>query len=123
MAELGTSRILEAEAPGLSHLDVGYRAACDLVARAGWPRGMMCVSDQVAYGVYRLAHETGKRMDDFIVVSIDGTALNAWLAPWLVSVQTPFDEFGPKIVERLLDIWAGKPPTSSILPHRLTAHR
>jgi LacI family transcriptional regulator len=126
MAALGAPRprIHKAEAPGLSHLDVGYRAACDLVARVGWPRGMMCVSDQVAYGVYRLAHETGKRVpDDCIIVSIDGTALNAWLAPWLVSVETPFDAFGPKIVERLLDIWAGKPPTSTILPHRLTAHR
>jgi LacI family transcriptional regulator len=126
MAKLGAPhpRIHRAEAPGLSHLDVGYRAACDLVARAGWPRGMMCVSDQVAYGVYRLAHETGKRVpDDCVIVSIDGTALNAWLAPWLASVETPFQEFGPKIVERLLDIWAGKPPISTILPHRLTAHR
>jgi LacI family transcriptional regulator len=126
MAALGAPRprIHKAEAPGLSHLDVGYRAACDLVARVGWPRGMMCVSDQVAYGVYRLAHETGKRVpDDCIIVSIDGTALNAWLAPWLVSVETPFQEFGPRIVERLLDIWTGKPPTSTILPHRLTAHR
>jgi LacI family transcriptional regulator len=122
MAALGApaSRIIEAEAPGLSHLDVGYRAACSLVARRGWPRGMMCVSDQLAYGVYRLAHETGKRIDDCIVVSIDGSALNAWLAPWLVSVGTPFHEFGPRIVERLVELWAGKPPTRCILPHRLT---
>jgi LacI family transcriptional regulator len=121
---LGTPepRILKAEAPGLSHLDVGYRAARDLVARAGWPRGMMCASDQIAYGVHRLAHETGARVpDDCVLVSIDGSALNAWLAPWLVSVQAPFHEFGPRIVERLLEIWAGKPPTRSILPHRLTA--
>ena len=105
-------------------LDVGYRAVCDLVARAGWPRGMMCASDQIAYGAYRLAHETGTRVpDDCILVSIDGSALNAWLAPWLVSVQVPFQDFGTRIVERLLDIWAGKPPTDSILPHRLSAYR
>ena len=92
-------------------------------ARAGWPRGMMRARDQIADGAYRLAHETGTRVpDDCILVSIDGSALNAWLAPWLVSVQVPFQEFGARIVERLLDIWAGKPPTDCILPHRLSAY-
>ncbi len=123
LAALGVpaARIRRAEAPGLSHLDVGYRAARDLVEGTGWPKGLMCVSDQVAYGAYRLAHETGARVpQDCILVSIDGSALNRWLAPWLVSVQVPYDAFGARIVERLSELWAGRPAADCVLPHRLT---
>ncbi len=37
----------------LRHLEAGYEAAQRLVASGGWPEGLMCTSDQMAYGAYR----------------------------------------------------------------------
>ena len=52
---------------------------------------MLCVSDLMAYGVYRLARERGIAIPaDCYLVSIDGNSLNAWIAPWLTSVHIPY---------------------------------
>lgn len=112
--------IVTAHAPGLSHLEVGYEAARRLFAAGQWPRGLLCVSDQIAYGASRFAREAGIRIpDDCTIVGIDGNRLNAWIAPWLKSIHVCYDEFGDQIVERLLDVWSGKGPAERIMPHRL----
>jgi LacI family transcriptional regulator len=112
--------ICRAEAPGTSHLEIGYAAARSFAARRRWPRGAMCVSDQVAYGVHRLARESGVRVPgDCELVGIDGNPINAWLAPWLTSVAIPHPEFGPSIVDLLVSIWGGEPPREHLLPHRI----
>ena len=80
----------------------------------------MCVSDQIAYGVHRLARESGVAVpSDCQVVGIDGNPINAWLAPWLTSIEIPYREFGPRIVELLIGLWGGEPPRTQLLPHRL----
>src|SRR4051794_39950046 len=119
LVELGIpeAMILKAEAPGRSHLDVGYEAARTL---SPWPQSLMCVSDQIAYGVYRFAREQGIRIpEDCVVVSIDGSDLNEWLAPWLRSVYVPYQDFGRHIVDLLETILSGGLPTETILPYRL----
>jgi LacI family transcriptional regulator len=119
LVELGIPEemILKAEASGRSHMNVGYEAARAL---SPWPRSIMCVSDQIAYGVYRFAREQGIRIpDDCSVVSIDGGELNEWLAPWLRSVHVPYQDFGRHIVDLLETIWSGRLPTETILPYRL----
>ena len=52
LVELGLPRkaIRQAEAPGLSHLEVGYAAAQRLVDGQPWPQGLFCPSDLMAYG-------------------------------------------------------------------------
>ncbi|AWK88105.1 LacI family DNA-binding transcriptional regulator [Azospirillum thermophilum] len=119
MSALGVpaSRITKAAAPGNFHLEVGYAAARTLPDGAPWPKGMLCVSDQIAYGVYRCARERNLRIpEDCLIVSIDGSELNSWIAPWLKSIQVPYRDFGLPIVEQLQTIWNGGEPGEVILP-------
>lgn len=114
------AQIRQAEAPGISHLEIGYAAAAHFAAAKAWPRGAMCISDQVAYGVHRLARESGVQVPhDCELVGIDGNPINAWLAPWLTSVGIPHQDFGPGIVDLLLSLWGGEPPREHLMPHRI----
>lgn len=124
LAEHGVpaDRIRTSHAPGRSHMAVGYAAAKALAAQGEWPGGVLCVSDQIAYGAYRFAQEQGLRVpDDSILVSIDGSDLNEWLAPWLTSMHVDYQAFGRRIVDELRQIWAGAPATEHILPYDLRA--
>ncbi len=115
-------RILRAKGTGASHLEIGYAAARQFAAPRGWPRGIMCISDQVAYGVHRHARESGLRVPgDLEIVGIDGNPTNAWLAPWLSSVEIPHKDFGPHIVDLLRGLWGGDPPREHLMPHRMVA--
>ena len=106
--------------PGLSHLEVGYAAARQFEGKAAWPRGLLCVSDQLAYGAYRAATECGVRVpEDCRIVGIDGNPINRWIATWLSSVEVPYQDTGPKVVELLTELWAGEPPREILLPYRL----
>lgn len=112
--------IRQATAPGLPHLEIGYEAARRLVGEGGWPRGLLCVSDMMAYGAYRLAIETGVSIPrDCVLVGVDGNPLNDWIAPWLTSVRIPYAAFGEKIVSQLRSLWGGIPAGDILLPHRL----
>jgi LacI family transcriptional regulator len=122
LAEYGLSRsaIRQAKAPGLSHLEVGYAAARRLVESNPWPRGLLCPSDLMAYGAFRVAHEQGIRIpEDCRIVGIDDNSLNAWIAPWLTSVHIPYADFGARVLDQLQTLWAGEPATEQLLPHEL----
>ncbi len=119
---LPSQRIRKVDALGPSHLEIGYAAAAHFASAGTWPRGAMCISDQVAYGVHRLAREHGVRVpQDCEIIGIDGNPLNAWLAPWLTSVEIPHPDFGPHIVDLLTRLWGGEPPREHLLPHRIAA--
>jgi LacI family transcriptional regulator len=112
--------VWKGEGPGLSHLDVCYQAARALLGQTPHPRGVLCVSDQIAYGAYRFFHEKGVRVpEECEILSIDGSTFNQWLAPWLSSIRIPYDEFGPHIVDLLKALWRGDAPGDRILPYRL----
>jgi LacI family transcriptional regulator len=101
-------------------MQIGYDAARGLGAKKRWPQGVMCVSDQIAYGAHRFARESGIAIpEDSVLVSIDGNALNAWLAPWLTSVTVPHRDYGQQIVELLTTLWGGGEAAERILAHRL----
>ena len=115
-------RIRQASAPGLSHLQVGYDAARALVAAGGWPTGLLCVSDMMAYGAYRLAGEHGVAIPEACrILGIDANPLNAWIAPWLTSVHIPYRDFGGCVVRQLEALWGGAPAGDLLLPHSLEA--
>jgi LacI family transcriptional regulator len=124
LIELGVppEKIRQAQAPGLSHLDVGYAAAQELVEGRPWPEGLLCPSDLMAYGAYRLATERGIGVPrECRIAGIDGNALNAWIAPWLTSVHIPYPDFGGEVVAQLQALWGGEQPSDRILPHTLMA--
>jgi LacI family transcriptional regulator len=115
-------RLRTATAPGLSHLQIGYNAARTLVDAdgAGWPKGLLCVSDMMAYGAYRLACERGVAIpSDCLLMGIDDNPLNAWIAPWLTSVRIPYEDFGARVVDQLKVLWGGGIAGDSLLPHAL----
>jgi LacI family transcriptional regulator len=119
-AGVPASAIARATAPGLAHLDIGYAAARDLVARHGWPKGLLCVSDMMAYGAHRYAVECRVGVpEQCVIVGIDDNAINPWLAPWLTSIHIPYENFGTTVVDHLQAIWAGETPGDRLLPHRL----
>ena len=122
LEELGLPRkaIRQAEAPGLTHMEVGYAAAQRLVDGLPWPQGLLCPSDLMAYGTYRLATEQGIRIpEECRIVGVDDNKLNAWIAPWLTSVHIPYAEFGAKVLYQLQALWAGEKPSGQLLPHTL----
>jgi LacI family transcriptional regulator len=122
LVELGLQdeALRRAEAPGLSHLEVGYAAAKRLVEGQPWPQGLFCPSDLMAYGAYRLASEKGIGIpQDCRIVGVDDNTLNAWIAPWLTSIRIPYSDFGAKVVEQLQALWEGEHPSEQLLPHEL----
>ena len=124
LVELGLpyEAIRQAEAPGLSHLEVGYAAARSLVEGEKWPQSLFCPSDLMAYGAYRLALEERIRVpEECRIVGVDDNKLNNWIAPWLTSVHIPYDHFGAKVLEQLQALWAGEQPLEKLLPHSLIA--
>lgn len=122
LAKLGLPQkaIRRAEAPGLTHMEVGYAAAQRLVNGQPWPQGLFCPSDLMAYGAYRLATETGVRIpEECRIVGVDDNKLNTWIAPWLTSVHIPYADFGAKVLDQLQALWAGEKPSEQLLPHTL----
>lgn len=103
-----SAAVRRASAQGLNHIEIGYAAATALVAESGWPAGVFCVSDLIAYGAYRLARECEIAVPDTCsLIGVDGNALNAWLAPWLTSIRIPYEQFGGHIVSQLRLLWGG----------------
>ena len=105
----------------LDHFQIGYRCTPALVA-GDRPRrcGLFCSSDLIAYGACRALTEAGLRVpEDVVLVGFDDNPLNDWVAPWLTSVQVPYDRFGDAVVEALRAIWAAIPVAPIELQHRL----
>jgi LacI family transcriptional regulator len=111
--------VTQAEGSGLSHLQVGYAAAEQIFSRSDVPDAVLCVSDQIAYGVHRRAIERGLDIPrDCSLVSIDGSPLNQWVAPWLASVEIPYMAYGQEVLASLESIWSGTESTDRLLPYR-----
>ena len=116
--ERGKIRFASGEGP--THLEIGYRAMQELVGASGWPAGLLCPSDLMAYAAYRLATETGCTIPGQCrIAGIDDNIFNAWIAPWLSSVSIPYRQFGPVVVEQLKACWGGAPATVRLLRHQL----
>ncbi|WP_409190777.1 LacI family DNA-binding transcriptional regulator [Bradyrhizobium sp. RDM4] len=110
---------IQAEGEGRSHLQVGYDAGTRIFGGSHTPDAILCLSDQIAYGVNRSALERGLKIPgDCDVVSIDGTPLNQWVAPWLKSIEIPYAVYGAEIVAGLQSIWRGEPFGERLLPYK-----
>ena len=121
---LARDDIPSATADGHRHLEIGYHAMLALTAEHGWPRGLLCVSDQMAYGATAFAREQGIGVpQECLIVGVDDNPINPWLAPWLSSVHIPYEEYGPAIVAQLQALWGGEKPADRLLPHRLIDRR
>lgn len=119
---LARGKLRKAHSDHLQHLHAGYEATQRLVAEGGWPTGLFCVSDLMAYGAYRFAGESGVRVPDgCLIAGVDDNALNDWIAPWLSSVHVPYQDYGSAIVSQLQALWSDEAVTDRLLPHTLVA--
>ncbi|HRJ69055.1 MAG TPA: LacI family DNA-binding transcriptional regulator [Beijerinckiaceae bacterium] len=119
-AGVGRDCLRVAASSHLQHLHAGYEAARALFSAGGWPDGLFCVSDLMAYGTYRLAREHGVRVpQDCILVGVDDSPLNEWIADWLTSVHIPYADYGSAILKQLEAVWAGQAASDLLLPHHL----
>ena len=119
LAERGiaANAIQHLKASGASLQETGFRATTDLRTPEDWPDGILCVSDLLAYGVHRQAVSRGLSVPkDCKLISIDGSEMNDWLAPWLTSVHVAYQDFGPLIVSQLESVWQRHAPYEDILP-------
>ncbi len=105
---------------GVLPCDWAVEPAYDLVSR--WlgqghrPRGLICLNDRVAMGVYQALGEQGLVVpDDVAVVSFDGSELASWLRPRVTSVALPFEQMGDLAVRLLLDA-GGVEPGPHLVP-------
>lgn len=96
------------ELSGVVTCDWAVEPAYDAIGR--WlrdghrPRGLICLNDRVAMGVYQALGEHGLSVpDDVAVVSFDGSELASWLRPHVTSVELPFGAMGDLAVRLLLD--------------------
>jgi LacI family transcriptional regulator len=109
--------MIQAAGEGRSHLQIGYDAGLRIFVGSDTPDAILCVSDQIAYGLNRRALECGLKIPDACeLVSIDGTPLNQWVAPWLKSIEIPYARYGAEIVAGLQLIWRGEPFGERLLP-------
>jgi LacI family transcriptional regulator len=95
-------------------VETAYEALHDFLRAGHRPRGLVCLNDRIAMGVYQALAEVRLRVpDDVAVVSFDGSELAGWLRPKVTSVALPFEEMGDLAVRLLLD-----PATHAAAPPR-----
>jgi LacI family transcriptional regulator len=85
-------------------VDPAYDALHEFLRAGHRPRGLVCLNDRIAMGVYQALAESRLRVpDDVAVVSFDGSELAGWLRPKVTSVALPFEEMGDLAVRLLLE--------------------
>jgi LacI family transcriptional regulator len=94
-------------------VEPAYHAMHEFLRAGHRPRGLVCLNDRIAMGVYQALSEARLRVpDDVAVVSFDGSDLAGWLRPKVTSVALPFEEMGDLAVRLLLE-----PDTSASARH------
>lgn len=76
--------------------DAGYEAAKSLLALQDAPTAILCITDRLAYGVYRAAHELGLSIpNDCSVTSCEGLPFSSSLNPPLTTLK----DYRPEMIE------------------------
>ena len=103
-------------------MESAYERAKELLTPADPPHAVFCTTDEIAYGVAKHCFEMGLRQPQGVMIfGFDGNPLNDYLAPWLSTIQVPYDDFGPSVVATLDVMWNhrdGGTPPDHILPFR-----
>lgn len=94
------------EAPEAMHGDwsaaSGYRLGLQLATDPD-VTAVFCANDEMAIGLIRAMHESGRRVpDDVSVVGFDGIELSEFCYPPLTTVRQDFDRVGHELVQLLV---------------------
>lgn len=67
--------------------------------------GILAVSDMVALSLYRVLHETGRRVpDDIMIVGYDNLEISSLMTPSLTTVAQPMEEIGRMSAKIIIDM-------------------
>jgi len=111
--------VLRTEQAGLS-VEGGLRAATRALAEDPRPTALVCDDDLVAAGACKAARRLGLRVpEDVSVTGFDDLALATAVEPELTTVRLPAEEMGEAGMRALLDVLAGRPARTPVLPVRL----
>jgi len=92
----------------------GARSAYRLLTRDDRPTAIFAASDLQASGVYETCRALGLRIpEDLSVVGFDDLPIASWLWPALTTVRQPIREMARTAVDMLVEMIAGRPPTST----------
>jgi LacI family transcriptional regulator len=81
----------------------GYAKAKALLASGVEFTGLICLNDNLAFGVYQAFQEAGIRVpDDVSIVSFDDDVLASYLRPSLTTARIPYEQMGRKAMELAL---------------------
>ncbi len=100
----------------------GYQAARKLLARNKPPSALFCANDEMAIGAMKAAREQGFDIPHHLsVVGFDDISFASYCYPPLTTVYQPRSLIGERVMQVMLDILNGNPPSQSriILPHEL----
>jgi len=102
--------------------DAGAAAARALLTEAPRPTAIIAMSDQLALGAIRAAHELGLAIPgDLSVAGFDDIAQAAHSEPPLTTVRQPLVDKGLLAGERLFELIDGSEPPDAVLPVQLIA--
>jgi len=93
----------------------GYERARELLRSGVELSALICLNDNVAFGVYQAFQEAGVRIpDDVSIVSFDDDVLASILRPSLSTARIPYEQMGRKAMELVL---AGdREPATHLIP-------
>ena len=102
LAECGLKLRPSFDREGAYTFDSGIAAARELLASKPRPTAIFAGNDEMAAGVYKVAHELGLRIpEDLSVVGYDDSATALRLWPVLTSVRLPVREMGRLAADKL----------------------
>jgi LacI family transcriptional regulator len=113
---------LRTHAIAASRKELSYALASKLLTGARRPEAIFCTTDEIAFGVARRCLELGLDLKrDIMLFGFDGNPLNEYLAPYLSTIQVPYEAFGAAVGGVLDQIWAtgtSAQRNEVILPYR-----
>jgi LacI family transcriptional regulator len=89
--------------------ETGFHLGMRLLSLAEPPDAIVASNDNIAVGIYRAAHELGRRIpNDVAVASFNDISVAQFLNPPLTTVHLPSEEIGETAVELLLERISGR---------------
>jgi LacI family transcriptional regulator len=83
----------------------GILRSRELLERFPKVDGILAVSDMVALSLYRILHETGRRVpEDIMIVGYDNLELSSLMTPSLTTVAQPMEDIGRRSAKIIIDM-------------------
>lgn len=96
--------------------DDGYRLTRALLERGQPPTAIFAISDVLACGAMRAAHDLGLNVGrDFPIMGFDGLGLGAYVTPTLTTLRQPVGQVGQLLVRLLIDAVRGSGEPQHVL--------